>query len=210
MSDFAARNEGQYLRAELTYPPLFSGDDTLRPHLLLEFTFADVRLTTEQHTVNTIIEDVLKVDAIFSPIQINCISSNETAIEKWVGLTRRIAAIERKCHYDDTTLIRHVYDLNAIEQANRIKDVFFELANIVVFNDAKQFKNQHPEYYSDPAREIRQSITILKINEAWKERYRRFTSSMVYDKTAIPDYDKAVQSLEKLSNKVIDSLEIPP
>ena len=114
ISDSAVRNEGQYLRAELTYPALFIGNDTLRPHLLLEFTFADIRLATESLTINTIIEDVITMDTIFSPLPIDCVSSDETSIEKWVGLTRRIAAIERQYHYDDETLVRHVYDLNAV------------------------------------------------------------------------------------------------
>lgn len=207
VSNSAVRNEGQYLRAELIYPALFTGNDTLRPHLLLEFTFADVRLSTERLSVNTIIEDVMKIGTIFSPLPIDCISSDETAIEKWVGLTRRIAAIERKRHYDDTTLIRHVYDLNAVKQANRINDIFFELAKIIVFDDAKQFKNQHPEYHRDPIYEIHQSLDILKNKEIWKERYQRFTNSMVYDKTAIPNYNSAVQSLGDLSKNIISILK---
>ena len=55
------------------------------------------------------------MDAIFSPLHIDCVSLDETAIEKWVGLTRRIVAIKRGYHPDDETLIRHVYDLNAIK-----------------------------------------------------------------------------------------------
>lgn len=52
---------------------------------------------------------------------------HETAIEKWEGLTRRIIAIERGYHYDDPSLIRHVYDLNAIESAEPIPENFLML-----------------------------------------------------------------------------------
>ncbi len=206
ISNSAVRNEGQYLRAELAYPALFEGNDTLRPHLLLEFTFADVRLATESLTINTIIEDVIKMTAIFSPLPIDCISADETAIEKWVGLTRRIAAIEREHHYDDPTLVRHVYDLNAFNQTDRIGDTFFNLAKTIVEYDAKQYKTQHPEYFHDPSTEIRQSLEILKNRELWKERYQRFIDSMVYDKTAMPNYVSAIQSLENVSAKVIEIL----
>jgi len=207
VSDSAVRNEGQYLRAELAYPALFTGDNILRPHLLLEFTFADVRLATESLTINTIIEDVITMDKIFSPLPIDCVSSDETAIEKWVGLTRRIAAIERQYHYDDETLVRHIYDLNAVKQSGKINDIFFILAKTIVNSDAKQFKNQHPEYFNDPTTEIRQSLEILKNKEIWKERYQQFTNSMVYDKTAMPDYENAVQSLENISKNIIDTLK---
>lgn len=133
--------------------------------------------------------------------------SDETAIEKWVGLTRRIAAIERQRHYDDTTLIRHVYDLNALKKADRINPVFFDLARVIVSADAKQFKNQHPEYFSNPATEIQQSIKILKNKEIWRDRYDRFSNSMVYDKTTLPDYSNAIESLENISNNIIENLK---
>lgn len=55
-----------------------------------------------------------------------------------VSLTRRIAAIERGYHDDDQTLVRHVYDLNAIRQADRINDVFFSLAKTIIGYDARQ------------------------------------------------------------------------
>lgn len=206
VSDSAVRNTGQYLRAELAYPALFTGDNILRPHLLLEFTFADIRLATERLTVNTIIEDVITIDKIFSPLPIDCISSDETAIEKWVGLTRRIAAIEREYQHDDETLVRHVYDLNAIRQANKINDVFFNLVKTIINYDAKQFKNQHPEYFNDPVAEIRQSLNLLKNKPIWKKRYQQFVGTMVYDNTSIHEYESAISILANISEQALQSL----
>lgn len=208
ISEHVARNEGKYMRVELIYPALFTANDILRPHLLLEFTVSDIRLPAENLTINTIIEDVVDVAKIFSPSPISCISVDETAIEKWVGLTRRIAAIEREYHHDDPTLVRHIYDLNAIRQSVGIGDAFLNLAKTVVNYDAKQFRNQHPEYFSDPGREIRQALQILKDRALWKERYQRFLDSMVYDKGAMPGYDSAIESLEAVSEKVIGSLSL--
>lgn len=206
ISDTAARNEGKYLRSKLTYPALFNADDILRPHLLLEFTFSYVRLPTTILTINTIIEDILKTAAIFTPLPIHCVSIDETAIEKWVGLTRRIAAIEREHHYDDRTLVRHIYDLNEIKKADKINDIFFNLAKTIIQYDAKQYKNQHPEYFNNPSAEIRHSLVILKNKEIWEEHYQKFIDSMVYDKTTITDYANAIQSLEFISTKIIESL----
>ena len=76
------QNEGQYFKAELNYLPLFSSNQTLRPHLLLEFTFANIHLATDSLTINTIIEDVIPIDKIFSSLPINCMSTEETATEK--------------------------------------------------------------------------------------------------------------------------------
>ena len=127
-------------------------------------------------------------------------------IEKWVGLTRRIMAIERGHENDDKTLIRHVYDLNAINEANKINSHFIEFAKTIIMSDGEQFKNQHPEYAADPSAEIKQSLSLLKNKSLWKERYEEFIEVMVYDNTNVIAYDQAIHILENISAKVIKSL----
>ena len=135
-----------------------------------------------------------------------CISIDETAIEKWVGLTRRIMMIERGREDDDKTLIRHVYDLNAINEANKLNSSFTEFAKTIVISNGKQFKNQHPEYAADPSAEIRQSLALLKDKPLWKERYEEFIEAMVYDSTNALPYDQAITVLESISANVINYL----
>lgn len=204
--DRDARNEGRYSWVKLDYPSPFPPSTRLRPDILLEFTLADIRLSTETFPVKTLIEDTLETIAIFEPPITTCISVGETAIEKWVGLTRRVIAIERQRDPDDETLIRHVYDLSIIKQAGRINNKFFNLAKEIVYNDAKQFKNQHPEYSVDPCAEILQSLELLKTKSLWKTRYEGFIEVMVYDGTSDLEYDNAIQLLEKISSRVIDTL----
>lgn len=201
-----ARNEGKYQRIILKYPYTYPISPTLRPDLLLEFTLSDIRLSVEDLSVNTIIENVLKEIALFVPTKTPCISIDETAIEKWVGLTRRVIAIERKYDPDDNTLVRHIYDLNSIEQAGLINANFYTLAKTVVYSDALQFKNKHPEYSVNPAAEIRESLLLLKNKSTWKDYYQKFLSDMVYDFSTAIDYEKALAVIEDISAKVIDTL----
>lgn len=205
-SEPIVRNEGQYSRIEIIYPTAFPISTALRPHILLEFTLSDIRLSVENHSVKTLIENTLKNTVIFLPSSTQCVSVEETAIEKWVGLTRRVIAIERKRHHDDSTLVRHIYDLNSIKSADRINANFFTLAKAIVTNDAKQFKNQHPEYSTDPGAEIRESLSLLKNKPLWKERYQEFIETMVYDNTTALEYENAINILENISARAIDSL----
>jgi hypothetical protein len=198
------RNEGQYSRIDINYPSFFPASTRLRSHILLEFTVSNIHLATTTLPVKTLIEDTLENIAIFPSSSTHCISVENTAIEKWVGLTRRLAAIERKYHPDDETLIRHVYDLNAIKQANKINVDFFALAKIIVGNDAKQFKNQHPEYSADPGSEIQLSLTLLKNKPLWKERYQNFIEEMVYDSTPALEYESAINVIEQISVTAMD------
>lgn len=200
------RNEGKYSRIELNYSSVFPVSTSLRPHILLEFTVSDVRLLIENLSISTLIEETLENAVIFPPSSTQCISVDETAIEKWVGLTRRVVAIEREYHHDDSTLVRHVYDLNAIKSSEKINDNFFSLAKAIVSNDAKQFKNQHPEYSANAGDEIRQSLMLLKTKPIWKERYKEFIETMVYDNSAALGYENAIDILERISEKVIISL----
>lgn len=210
LGEIAVRDEGKYLRVELIYPSSFTINTFLRPHILLEFTLSDVRLPTENLFVTTLIEDTLKTIKLLEPISSSCISVNETAIEKWVGLTRRIVAIERKYHYDDPTLIRHIYDLQAMIQSNKINKDFSTLATTIIRYDALQFKNQHLEYFADPYNEIQQSLAILKNKPLWKTRFQDFIDVMVYDKTLIPVYENAIHSLEKITHDVLkNSIGVP-
>lgn len=201
-----ARNEGRYEQVILKYPNSFPTSSTLRPDIKVELTFADILLPTNELEVKTLIEDNFNGIELFSPPITKCISIDETAIEKWVSLTRRIIAIERGHEDDDKTLIRHVYDLNAINEANKINSSFIEFAKTIVISDGKQFKNQHPEYAADPSAEIRQSLALLKDQPLWKERYEEFIEVMVYDSTNALPYDQAFNVLESISAKVIKSL----
>lgn len=201
-----ARNEGKYQRVILQYPYTYPISPTLRPDILLEFTLSDIRLTVVDLSIKTIIEDVLKEVALFTSPQTPCISVDETAIEKWVGLTRRVIAIERNYLPDDNALVRHIYDLSSIKQADMINTIFFTLAKAIVSNDAKQFKNQHPEYSANPGAEIRESLSLLKNKLIWKEHYQKFLLDMVYDSSTAIEYEKAVATIEDISAEVINIL----
>lgn len=200
------RNEGKYLYIEVNYPIVFPSHAGLRPHILLEFTVSDVHLSIENLFIRTLIEETLGQEILFSDLNTQCISVEETAIEKFIGLTRRIMAIERGYHDDDKALIRHIYDLNAMKNMGKITDKFFELARTIVNRDSKQFKNQHPEFAEDPIAEINNSLAILKNKSQWEKRYQEFVETMVYDDTPAVGYEKALNELNILSKRVVNSL----
>ena len=136
-------------------------------------------------------------------LSIPSISIEETAAEKWVALTRKISAIERGHYPDDPTLVRHIYDLIAIQRSDNIQEHFFTLAPAVVDQDAKQFKSQHPEYAANPLSEIQRSLDILKTHSRWKERYQEFKDLMIYSKSTAPSYQEALEQVGALSSTVM-------
>jgi predicted nucleotidyltransferase component of viral defense system len=199
----SVRNEGQYLRVNLEYTPAFAPNLQLRPHLLVEFTSSSLRLPTQILPVNTLIQDTLGETVNLNSCLLTCISAEETAAEKWVGLTRRIAASERGYYQEDTTLVRHIYDLASINSAYPLSDNFFTVIQEVVLNDGKQFKNQYPEYFVDPLQEVQYSLNLLRNKPEWKKYYNDFLNTMVYAKEDVNHaYEQALDLLENLSAKI--------
>ena len=132
-------------------------------------------------------------------------SAYETAMEKWVGLTRRIAAIERFYHADEATLIRHVYDIAKLYQANTLDRSFYALATGIMCDDRLKFQKSHPEYAINPYDEIRISLSILSQKLLWRDRYEVFIAAMVYDNKPELSYDAAIKILEKISKEILDN-----
>jgi predicted nucleotidyltransferase component of viral defense system len=203
VKNIVSRNEGRYYKADVRYNSVFAAHEVLRPHLLIEFSVSDVRLVTKSLSVRTLIEETLNIIHSHDLNLVNCISSIETAIEKWVALTRKIIAIERGYYHDDPSLIRHVYDLAAINNQNLIGNEFYNLSTSIIYIDAKQFKNQHSEYAIDPCAEIILSLQILKENPIWQERYEFFLESMVFGADEIPTYQESIMTIDKISNNVL-------
>ncbi len=203
LGETKVKNEGRYISIYLDYPSLFDKNNVLRPHLLLEFTFSSVRLPTVNLEVSTLIQDLLSNKAQLDTCGLSCVSVIETLAEKWVGLTRRIAAIERGYLGKDDYLIRHLHDIAAINFNNPIGDDFYALAQDIVRQDSEQFKTQHPEYFNSPSQEINYSLDLLDKNSYWQSCYENFIEVMVFEKSSIPDYKHAMKILRKITHSVI-------
>lgn len=153
--------------------------------------------------VCTLIEETLHVGKFQNTHSVKSISSVETAIEKWVALTRKIIAIERGYYHDDSSLIRHVYDLIAINKQTFLSDEFYNISIAVISTDVEQFKNQHPEYAIDPCAEINRSLEILKENPLWLERYNSFLEGMIFGSTINPTYQESIATIEIITSNII-------
>lgn len=202
-----ARNEGKYMRADLQYNSVFAMHTILRPNILVEFTFGELRLPTDSRPVCSLIEETLNLASLHDKCSISIISCTETAVEKWVGLTRQIIAIKRGYYHEDPNLIRHVYDLAAIFKNNLIDQHFYALAFPVMQNDAAQFKNQHPEYADDPCAEINKTMQLLKEDPIWADRYKNFITNMVFNTNTQPNYLDSIILLEAISSQVTQSFK---
>lgn len=140
------RNLGQFMELRIPYPSIYSQHSAaLKPYLAVEFFLNTVKLPTQNQLITTLMRQTLGA-AVQHPIgKIDCMSPLETAAEKWVALTRRIATMDYRTHYQDTSLVRHLYDLYRIEQSGySFDESMAKLAMVIVEGDRQQYRNHNP------------------------------------------------------------------
>ncbi|MBY0545529.1 MAG: nucleotidyl transferase AbiEii/AbiGii toxin family protein [Gammaproteobacteria bacterium] len=202
------RDEGNYLQLSLVYPSQYIKNAILRPHLQIEMMVNQSKLTVNTHSVTTLIRHILGEQIEHPKKWVSCVSVTETAAEKWVALTRRVAnAIKRPEVFLDPTLVRHIYDLHNIYLQNQLDEPFYSLIEQLITEDSKKYKNQNPDYVRDPLTEIRLALSTLHQNTEWERRWEDFMGGMVYGENK-PNYSSALASLNILSTQVLEQLEI--
>lgn len=200
------RDQGNYFTFNLQYYFLYPANKILRPHIQLEFMVVDSRLPTLECPVTTLIRQTLGESIDHKIKTLTCVSVNETAAEKWVALTRRVAnAMRCPDKFPDPTLVRHIYDLYCIQQKQGINQTSYSLIDELVKEDAIRYKNQNINYVQDPVSEIKWSLSLLTENKEWAKNWDNFMQSMVYSETK-PDYKTALGHLAKISQPILDQL----
>jgi len=181
-----SRNENRYTIWHLPYDPIGGAGQGLRPTILIETTYAALRLPASLKPVSSFVAEAFGRTPEVP--EIACVSLAETAAEKLVSLTRRtamdLAGLSRDA---DPALVRHIYDLHAMRDLIDPGEVA-QLARNIAAADAAEFRNQYPAYAADIAGETSKALDALRTAPVYRTRYADFVAAMVYDEqTAFDD-----------------------
>jgi hypothetical protein len=189
------RNEGQFMGIRTSYPSVYPRTVGIKPFLALEFFLAEVKEPIESKPVTTLIKQVLG-DKVEHPVfPVNSVAIIETAAEKWVGLTRRVATSRHRSYYRDANLVRHLYDLYKINELGYFSDTFNTLVPRIVLDDRRQYKNHSDDYYRDPVGEIKRAVDELD----------QFIDTMVFAKEK-PSYRDVLKNLHEKTGWALGEL----
>lgn len=201
-NDIRVRNEGQFMSLPIRYQTLFEETEALKPYLALEFFLNTTKLPAVETTVTTLIQKTLGTQVNHPTYTINAMAVNETAAEKWVALTRRVATSTQRVHYRDKNLVRHLYDLHRIEANEMFDNSFAKLALQIIEQDKNQFKNHNNAYFENPKSEIERSLIELQHNEQWQLHWQDFVETMVFAEDK-PSYADVLTNVIKKSENVL-------
>lgn len=204
--DIDVFNEGTYMSIKATYPSIFPHIKYIKPFLAMDFFLGNVRTETVKKNITTIIKKTLHDKVDHPSTEVECISIIETAAEKWVALTRRIANIIYRSNYNDPSLVRHLYDIYYINQDNSLikNNNFNALIAEIIKHDKDMFKTHNNAYYQNPANEIKRALTELETNNIWQKNWDEFTNAMVFGKD-VPSYQTVITVFSKISQEIIQT-----
>jgi hypothetical protein len=188
-----SRNENRYTIWHLPYP---APGQSPRPTIQIELTYAPMRLPPVTCSISSFVAEAFNRPAEVPAIP--CVSLTETAAEKLVALTRRIAMELAGLSRDpDPTLIRHVYDLHMMRGHVDPAGVA-ALARDIASADAAEFLNQYPAYAADIPGETRTAMDAPHTGSDYRARYTSFLAGMAYGDR--PDFDTTMQTVSVLAN----------
>jgi len=199
------RNEGQFMGIRANYPSLYPMTEGIKPFLALEFFLAGVKVPPEIKPVTTLIKQTLGDKVEHAEFPVNSVAIIETAAEKWVGLTRRVATSTHRKHYRDANLVRHLYDLYQINKLGYFSDEFNSLVSRIVLDDRIHYKSHNDDYYRDPVSEIQRVVDELHKSTEWHDNWDRFVEAMVFAKEK-PTYEDVLGNLHNKTKAALNEL----
>lgn len=181
---------------ELTY---------LKPHLAMEFFVGDIAFKPTVKSITTLIKETLGSSCPHDSINVQCLNLEETAAEKWVALTRRIAGANLSDHPNDKHLVRHLYDLYHLNQY--LSGEYREIIGTLIEKDRSLFKKRNLAYISDPLQFSNESLRLLNDDPQWKQHWQTFIEQMVYEPHP-PTFAETLHQLNLISNQILPKLTI--
>ncbi len=193
-----SRDSNQYIVWQLPYDSDGAGQG-LRPTIKVELNYSPLRTPTLALPVSSFV-----AEALGRPPEVPampCVSLDQTAAEKLVSLTRRIA-MERAgiSRAPDPTLVRHIYDLHALREHIDPAAVA-ALARDAAEADAVQFRRQDPAYAADIAGVTRDVLAAIQTDPVYRSQYHAFMAAMVYGKR--PEFDEAMATVVSLASSAL-------
>ena len=178
----------------------------LKPHIAIDCFLGELALTPITKDITTLIKIALGKECDHLTLPVSCVALDETAAEKWVALTRRIANTKTKSRQSDKDLVRHLYDLYQLKTHGLLTGAYTALIQKIIEKDKSQFKKLNDNYIEDPIRESESALDLLYNDGQWKDHWHYFLEQMVYDENK-PSFEMAHAQLQLLSHEIFEAFK---
>lgn len=187
-------NGGKKLTFNLNYPSVVPVLAALRSFIKVELSITPCYGEPVMLSITSFVNEVLGLSPEVP--EMACAPLQETAAEKFVALTRRIGQERLDGPDRDATLVRHIYDLGALDGRHAHADTRQALLAVIT-EERRGRGNRYPAYAEDPRREILAAIAVLRTDPAYETAFASFQRDMVYGDSA--DFAQCLGVLDTLA-----------
>ncbi len=173
----AVHDSGRTFTFNLAYAPLAEPVESLRPGVKIEISSWPLKLKPVTCSIKSFWNEAHGAGAEVQAIP--CVAVTETAADKFVALTRRIAYERSIGSARDGTLLRHVYDLYQLRPMLNLADLGPVIKSVMASDRDSRGKN-FPDYEQNPAAVSRGALKALSDDIAYAETFKVFQRDMVY------------------------------
>lgn len=198
------RDEYRYNDIPVRYPQRLAQAPCLRPFIKLELMESDLLEPAEARDIHTFATDMMKKPAVVQAFPSVTVTS--TQAEKLVAMLRRTATVVRNVErFDDTTLVRHIYDIWCIMNAGHVDIArLTSFVEITIVQDIRRYGKQYPQFCDSPVAELKLGLEELTNNPVHQERYQQFVTPMVFGTQAT--WEEAYGSFRQVALSILDAL----
>lgn len=193
--------EGRYMSIRASFDGS-QGIAYLRPHIAIDCFLGTLELKPEIKNISSMVKVTLgNTECNHQYFPVACVDLNETAAEKWVALTRRIADANKTPRDSDKHLVRHVYDLYQLHQQNCLSDAYYHVVERVLEKEQGLFGGDS----DDLGAKLGSAFHHLRFDKKWEEHWEFFLEQMVYQSEK-PLYEEAVTVVEQMHPNSLDHI----
>lgn len=174
----------------------------LKPHIAIDCFVGELLLEPQAAEITSLIKTILGQECTHHSIHTPCLALDETAAEKWVALTRRIANSREKVRDADKHLVRHIYDLHQLQSKNLLSGKYKNLINGIIEKDISIFKKHDNVYNKNPTQASHDALATLSHDPQWLLHWDNFCQQMVYE-TNKPTFFEAINTLQLMSQEIL-------
>ncbi len=190
---------GKTFAYSLPYAPVTDAVTSLRPGVKVEISSWPLSLAPVLKDVSSFVAVAKKEGAEVKGIP--CVDVAETAADKFVALTRRIADEQSGRVDRDPSLIRHIYDLHRIT-SNVDLTAISPMLGAIMESDRRSRGAKVPGYAEDPLGVTLSALESLAKDDGYAAVFTRFQQDMVYG--AHVEMGECLPTLRAYADQLVD------
>ena len=195
-------NQSKFFSCFINYPTTFDPHNALRPQVKLDVSYDSPAMATDELALSSFLGQANEENPEVPLIA--CVTPVETAADKLSALSWRVLTRERGSEKDDPALVRHLYDLTALEGCAGESQDFPELLSELLGQETSDRLKRFPRLAAmAPSDRLANALDTLAEDPEYTSEYERFALNMSYAaETERPTFEQGLEAARRLAERV--------